>query len=172
MYNRKLWQDQVRDPARTYKATQNADGTTTLEPAGKLVQQGTNQSAENFNNMEDAIQDTQIALQIAFQHQLQFERDHEDRVSGLESENTVESGTVTLTNSMNYPFNNSAKTINLTKARKTTNYLVEARVTEFSGGLPGDISVSDKALNGFKLAYDGSAKSVTIKYIVKGGILS
>ena len=50
MYNRKLWQDNVRDPARTYKATQNADGTTTLEPAGKLVQQGTNQSAENFNN--------------------------------------------------------------------------------------------------------------------------
>lgn len=172
MFDRKIWQDNVRDPARTYKATQNADGTTTLTPAGKLVQQGTNQSAENFNRMEDAIQDAQIATQIIFQHQLQFERDHEDRVGGLESETTVESGTVTLTNSLKYPFNNSAKTIDLAKVRKTTNYLVEARVIEFSGGLPGDISVSDKALNGFKLAYDGSAKSVTIKYIVKGGILS
>lgn len=28
--------------------------------------------------------------------------------------------------------------------RKTTNYLVEARVTGFSGGLPGELSVSDK----------------------------
>ena len=73
---------------------------------------------------------------------------------------------------MKYPFNNSDKTINLTKTRKTTNYLVEARVTGFSGGLPGELSVSDKALNGFKLGFDGSATSVTVKYIVKGGILS
>ena len=171
MYNRKLWQDNVRDPARTYKATQNADGTTTLEPAGKLVQQGTNQSAENFNNMEDAIQDAQIALQVAFQHQLQFERDHEDRVSGLDEQGKSFTATFTvdqvLTDTL-LPLAGAATG----KARKTTNYLVEARVTEFSGGLPGDISVSDKALNGFKLAYDGSAKSVTIKYIVKGGILS
>ena len=58
------------------------------------------------------------------------------------------------------------------KPRKTTNYLVEARVTGFSGGLPGELSVSDKALNGFKLGFDGSATSVTVKYIVKGGILS
>ena len=163
MFDRMLWQDNVRDPARTYKATQNADGTVTMEPAGKLMQQGTNQSAENFNRMEEAIQDSQIAQQIIFQHQLQFEADHEERVSGLEAENIVETGTVTLTNTLKYPFNNSDK---------TTNYLVEARVTGFSGGLPGELSVSDKALNGFKLGFDGSATSVTVKYIVKGGILS
>ena len=52
MFDRMLWQDNVRDPARTYKATQNADGTVTMEPAGKLMQQGTNQSAENFNRTE------------------------------------------------------------------------------------------------------------------------
>ena len=39
MFDRMLWQDNVRDPARTYKATQNADGTVTMEPAGKLMQQ-------------------------------------------------------------------------------------------------------------------------------------
>ena len=172
MFDRMLWQDNVRDPARTYKATQNADGTVTMEPAGKLMQQGTNQSAENFNRMEEAIQDSQISLQIIFQQQLQFKADHEERVSGLEAENIVETGTVTLTNTLKYPFNNSDKTINLTKTRKTTNYLVEARVTGFSGGLPGELSVSDKALNGFKLGFDGSATSVTVKYIVKGGILS
>ena len=172
MFDRELWQDSVRDPARTYKFIQNSDGTVTVVPAGKLIQQGTNQSAENFNRMETAIQDTQIAQQIIFQHQLQFESDHEERVSGLETENVVESGTVTLTNSLKYPFNNSDKTINLAKTRKTINYLVEARVTGYSGGLPGEITVSDKALNGFKLGFDGSAKTVTVKYIVKGGILS
>ena len=31
MFDRMLWQDNVRDPARTYKATQNADGTVTME---------------------------------------------------------------------------------------------------------------------------------------------
>ena len=30
MFDRMLWQDNVRDPARTYKATQNADGTVTM----------------------------------------------------------------------------------------------------------------------------------------------
>lgn len=172
MFDRLLWQDNVRDPARTYKSTQNADGTVTMEPAGTLIQQGTNQSAVNFNRIEDAIQDSQIAQQILLQHQLQYESDQEDRVSGLETENEVETGTVTLTNSLKYPFNNSDKTISLATTRKTTNYLVEARVTAFSGGLPGELTVSDKALNGFKLGYDGSASSVTIKYIVKGGILS
>lgn len=172
MFDRELWQDSVRDPARTYKAVQNSDGTVTMTPAGRLIQQGTNQSAANFNRIETAIQDAQIAQQIIFQHQLQFESDHEERVSGLETENVVESGTVTLTNSLKYPFNNSDKTINLVQTRKTINYLVEARVTGYSGGLPGEITVSDKALNGFKLGFDGSAKTVTVKYIVKGGILS
>lgn len=172
MYSRRIWQDSVRSPERTYKMTNNADGTVKMEPAGEVLQAGTNQSANNFNAMEDGIQDTNIALGIIFQHILQMEPNHGNRISVLEADNTVEAGVVTLTNSQKYPFNNSVKTIALTKVRNTTNYLVECAVESYSGGIPGDVVVSGKAVNGFKLEFDGSAESVTIKYIVKGGILS
>lgn len=172
MYDRCIWQDSVRDPERTYKMTNNADGTVKVEPAGKVLQEGTNQSSENFNNMEDGILDVNIALGIIFQHLLQSEPNHDGRIVVLEDDSTVEAGTVTLTNSAKYPFNNSSKTIALAKVRNTTNYLVECVVESYSGGLPGDVVVSGKAVNGFKLEFNGSAESVTIKYIVKGGILS
>lgn len=172
MYDRRIWQDSVRDPERTYTLVQNADGTVTLKPAGKQLQVGTNQSSENFNGIEDGVQDVNIALGIIFQHLLQSEPDHEDRIGVLEDDCTVEAGTITLTNTSKYPFNSSAKTVALAKTRNSTNYLVECTVESYSGGLPGDIVVSGKAVNGFKLEFDGSAKSVTIKYIVKGGILS
>lgn len=172
MYDRRIWQDSVRDPARTYSVTQNSDGTQTLTPAGKVVQVGTNQSATNFNGMEDGIQDASIALGIIFQHMLQSEPDHEERISGLEDECEVETGTVTLTNTSMYPFNNSIKTVALKTARNSENYLVECSVSSYAGGLPGDIKVSEKKTNGFKVEFDGSAASVTVKYIIKGGVLS
>ena len=172
MYNRRIWQDSVRDPERTYNMTTNPDGTVSLTPAGEVIQQGTNQSAANFNAMENGIQDTNIALGIICQHMLQSEPQHNERITELEKDSTVEAGTVTLTNTSKYPFNNSIKTIALAKVRNTTNYLVECVVESCSGGLPGNITVSGKNVNGFKVDFDGSAESVTINYIVKGGILS
>ena len=38
-------------------------------------------------------------------------------------------------------------------------------------GLVGDIEVYDKALNGFKIRYTGSAKNVKLRYYVQGGML-
>jgi len=172
MYNRRIWQDSVRDPERTYNMTTNPDGTVSLTPAGEVIQQGTNQSAANFNAMENGIQDTNIALGIIFQHMLQSEPQHNERITELEKDNTVEAGTVTLKNTSKYPFNNSVQTVALATTRNTTNYLVECVIESYSGGLPGNITVSGKAVNGFKVDFDGSAESVTINYIVKGGILS
>lgn len=172
MYNRRIWQDSVREPERTYSMKTNADGTVSLTPAGKVIQQGTNQSAANFNAMENGIQDTNIALGIIFQHMLQIEPQNHERIFELEKDNTVEAGKVILKNTSKYPFNNSVQTIALATTRDTTNYLVECVVESYSGGLPGNITVSGKAVNGFKVDFDGSAESVTINYIVKGGILS
>ena len=172
MYDRRIWQDSVRDPERTYKQTQNADGTVTMVPAGKEIQKGTNQSQTNFNAMEDGIQDVNIAMAIIFQHYLLKEDEFGNRIGTLEEDSTVETGEITLTNSSKYPFNNSIKTISLAKVRDTTNYYVEVELKSYSGGLPGDIEVSAKALNGFKVEFNGSAKSVVLKYQVKGGILS
>lgn len=88
------------------------------------------------------------------------------KVEGLDGEKV----TVTLTNSQVYPFNNSVKTIQLKTPRNYKTYLITAEVTSVSGGAVGDIEFTDKLLNGFKVAYTGSAKSVTMDLYVRGGM--
>ena len=154
MYSQTYWKDHV------------------VDGQGTVIQQGTNMSADNFNNMENGIQDSHVAEQILLQHKLQKERELDKGVSEILSEIAAEYGTKVLANTDKYPFNNSASTVALTKVRDTINYTGEAIITAYSGGLPGNILVSDKAINGFKLSHDGSATSVTVRYIVKGGFLS
>ena len=50
------------------------------------------------------------------------------------------------------------------------NYDITIEVTSFSGGQLGEVEIYDKQLNGFKLKFTGSAKSVTVKYKVRGGM--
>jgi hypothetical protein len=77
-------------------------------------------------------------------------------------------GTVTLTNTKEYPFNNSTQTVALDKSLPNQDYAV---LTEIVGadGDAGDIVVSGKAVNGFKIAYMGSAKEAVVRYHVIGG---
>ncbi|HCS01937.1 MAG TPA: hypothetical protein DIV52_05900 [Ruminococcaceae bacterium] len=79
-----------------------------------------------------------------------------------------ESGTVTLTNDAIYPFNNSQKTVPLVVQRTNANYTVVPEIVSCKGNV-GEIVVSDILENGFKIAYTGSAASVTLKYKVIGG---
>lgn len=76
-------------------------------------------------------------------------------------------GVVSLTNSLTYPFNNSETTVVLENLCDTTDYRVEIEV--LSGENLGDIRVSQKQLNGFKLAYSGSCPVASLKYYVIGG---
>ena len=171
MYKQTEWKDHVVQYPDRRKITDNGDGTSTVEKApGEIIQQGTPQSATNFNNMEDGIQDSQVAEKIYLQHYLQKEREYDERVAGLEAECVNEVGTISLTNTQKYPFNNSQKSVALKKARKTLNYDVDVEITSASGCV-GDITITDKQLNGFKIAFEGSAGAVTIKYRVKGGLL-
>ncbi|MEI2987526.1 MAG: hypothetical protein V8T22_00450 [Oscillospiraceae bacterium] len=48
------WKDHILSDNR-YRINQNSDGTVSITPAGKVVQQGTPMSAENFNHMEEGI---------------------------------------------------------------------------------------------------------------------
>ncbi len=82
-----------------------------------------------------------------------------------------EIGSVSLTNSLKFPFNDSKKSVALSKTQKNVNYSVTAW-TESEAGNVGEIKVTDKQVNGFKVGYSGSAKSVTVKYIVIGGIIA
>ena len=81
-----------------------------------------------------------------------------------------EVGSATLTNAMEFPFNNSKQTVALATRQVDTNYAVIASI-ESSVGNAGEVVVSEKQTNGFKLAYTGSAKSAVVNYIVIGGII-
>jgi len=81
-----------------------------------------------------------------------------------------EIGSTVLTNTMKFPFNNSKKSVALTNVQKDINYAVMAWTDSEAGNI-GDIQVTDKQVNGFKVAYSGSASTATIKYIVIGGLI-
>lgn len=141
MYRRTFWLDKVEDV-----------------DTGEIIQEGTDQSAGHFNNAEHGISDVNLAAALILIS------------SSLTAEQVAtEEKTVTLTNSQSYPFNNSTQTIALATARNFTDYTVEAEVLEHSGSV-GEVRIFDRMLNGFKIAYDGSAKSATIKLRIKGGM--
>ena len=81
-----------------------------------------------------------------------------------------EEGTKTLTNTKKFPFNDSKASVSLAKTQKNTKYVIIAEVPTVAGNI-GDIVVSDKLTNGFKIAFTGGAKSVTVKYYVIGGFI-
>lgn len=81
-----------------------------------------------------------------------------------------EAGSVTLTNTQKFPFNNSRVTVALQKTQKDLNYVVVAEVTTVAGNI-GEVSVTDKQVNGFKIGFSGGAKSVTVKFYVIGGFV-
>ena len=146
MYNQTHWLDKVVDP-----------------DTQEVIQPGTPQSAGNFNNMENGIQD----VSVAFAQMMIANKELEHQ---LENEAAVEEHTITLTNTQAYPFNNSKTTVNLTKVRANKTYIVDVEITAHSGGEVGDIKITDKLLNGFKVEFVGSAKSVTVVLRIKGGL--
>ena len=118
MYQKTDWRDHVTDKPGLYIITDNKDGTWTITPAGKVMQQGTPQDQEHFNNIENGVWDIYAALGMMF--------------------NTVRQ--------QGWQLNEAVATID-------------------------NSWQSEKLVNGFKLAYNGSAKSATIKYIAIGGTL-
>jgi hypothetical protein len=93
-----------------------------------------------------------------------------EAINEIEQELIGEVGTVTLNNSETFPFNNSMVTVSLAKPRTTQNYIVIVDVPAAVGNV-GEIVITDKLVNGFKIGFTGSASSVTVKYKVIGGYL-
>ncbi len=81
-----------------------------------------------------------------------------------------EEGSVTLTNTLKFPFNDSRKSVALAKRQKDQKYVVIAEVSTIAGNI-GEVTVTDKAVNGFKIGYSGGAKSATVKFYVIGGFI-
>lgn len=199
MYQRKEWQDHVVEFPNRFKETSLGNGLVNEVPApGEIIQQGTPQSARNFNNMEEGILAANemadfLAVQI-LQTQRELKRMKEDGCidnmkAGIFAANEMgsflaiqllqnqrgletvrgESGTVRMTNTQTYPFNGSGSTVALKTPRDTTDYFVMAEVLEETGGSAGNVTVYNKLANGFKIQFDGSAKEVTVRYNVTGG---
>lgn len=86
-YNVRInWKDHVVERPRTYMESQNADGSKTFTAApGEVLQQGTAQSAENFNTMEEALQHLAIAYDLLLCDVNAELMDIADRLEALEA---------------------------------------------------------------------------------------
>jgi len=158
MYNPTPWKDHVTNPSNCFNITKNDDDTYQITRAGTVMQQGTPQDAAHFTNQEDGIWELFACYGLLLNYARQMGWD-------------VERGSINLTNTAKpYPFNNSQKTVALQMQRPSRDYIVITEASNVKGNL-GQIEVSDKLSNGFKIAYTGSATAATINYIVIGGYM-
>lgn len=243
MYASTKWLDHVTQYPNRRRIADNGDGTVNLtKDQGEIIQQGTPQSATNFNNIENGVSDASVAASVFAFYTLQTQRlveddpdDYDFRLAGrllafgnlqqqrangdaleavgvelervaetsslaerddslaagllafgnlqqqrlndarfdlIASEALGESHEITLNNTQKFPFNSTIDnpvTVALTTRRKNLFYSVEAEITAHTGPV-GEIRVTGKQLNGFKVSFDGCGKSVTVILRVKGGM--
>lgn len=159
MYDLTNWQDRVVEFEDRYKEIQNEDGTITHEAvAGEVLQEGTPQSATNFNNIEKGIFENRvIELLNAQMNSLASVEDLENAL------NKVEGGTVT----------SSSKTITVAfdKSKNNTNYEIVPIISSPVGLSNYYITISSKQANGFIAVVYGTYTSIKVDFLIKGGIL-
>ena len=160
MYDWTHWLDHVTNPSNVYQLVDLGGGLVQLTLAGTVMQQGTPQDQTRFNNLEGGVVDAHAALALLFNYARQQAWE-------------IEHGTVTLTNSEKAPFNNSKQTVALATVRESTDYLVMYEVASYTeeAGSVGDIVISNKLINGFKMEFTGSTSSATVNYVVIGGYM-
>ncbi len=165
IFNPVSWKDRIVQRPRTYTEAYNQDGSRTDTPApGEIQEPGTQISATNLNQMDFGNQDAKIGAAIIMNALRQIGW----RTDDLEKATVQEVGQKTLSNTQRFPFNNSKTTVALANTRENLNYIVVI-VSATGAGNIGEVEVSDRLTNGFKLAFTGSSKSVTVKYAVIGG---
>lgn len=163
MYTPINWKDEVVEFPRRYTEKANGDGTVEHTPSpGRTLQEGTAQSATNFNKMEAGIIG---ALELSNENSRMI-ASIQNRLAGIIGR-TLQ---VKLTNSQAYPFNSSGSTVQLSPPLNLKDYTIAPEVVSVTGGALGDVEFYDKMLNGFKVRFTGSAKNVTLNLYVRGGV--
>ncbi|MDD2647330.1 MAG: hypothetical protein PHI27_06475 [Eubacteriales bacterium] len=85
-HNRMKWKDHVVERPKTYTETTNGDGSKTFTAApGEIIQQGTPNSATNFNHLEEGIGDVDAAFNLLYVLAQAERRDFEARIAALET---------------------------------------------------------------------------------------
>ena len=165
MYDWSIWLDHVTSPSNVFRIEDQGGGLYKITLAGTVMQQGTPQDQTHFNNIECGIVDahTAVDLLLNFTRQLGWTKD--DILTWLGKVNTVYVGTKELTNAQEFPFHDAAQSVSIGATLDNTYYEVQTKVTAFTGNV-GEIEVSDKLTNGFKLSCTGSASSVTVAWVV------
>jgi len=166
MYPVTIWVDESDEFEDRFTESLNGDGSIThTKVRGTVFVEGTPQDAAHFNNQEAGIFDAHSATLLI----LNALRQAGWRIEALEKATDQETGEKTLTNTQAFPFNNSIVTVPLSVTRDNLNYVVVVISTTPTGGLAGDIEITERQVNGFKMAFTGSASSVKVKYAVIGG---
>lgn len=129
---------------------------------GTIKQQGTPQNATNFNTMDLAA----FEAMLMANENARMIRTMLTTLDGLDGEKI----SVKLANNQTYPFNSSKKSVQITPQRNNKDYTVDVEVVSVSGGAVGFFEITEKLVNGFKIAYTGSATEVNINCYVRGGI--
>lgn len=132
-----------------------------VDEVKELGIEGTPQDQFHFNHMEGGIHNGSEVGWVL----LEAVKSVQEGVKSVEGELIA----VTLTNTRDFYFNNSVKTVALSKKRDTLDYRVFVDVQGNPENL-GEVVVYDKQLNGFKIKFTGSAKTVTVKCYVQGGV--
>lgn len=170
MYTATYWLDETDEFEDRYTETANQDGTIThTKVRGTVMVHGTPQNADNFNNLEYGVFDASLAAsQIAIAcRQNKWDIDSLDALIKLRT--LTETGSKILTNTLEFPFNNSKSSVAIPTVRSYTDYEVVIISATAASGNVGEVIVSERQVNGFKLEYTGSASSVTVTYAVIGG---
>lgn len=85
-YARTNWKDHVVTRPKTYTKVDNSDGSMTFKDApGEVLQQGTPQSATNFNHAEEGIEAAAVALDMQSTIDQALLRNALDRIESLET---------------------------------------------------------------------------------------
>lgn len=134
MYNRTFWLDHV------------------IDGQGKVIQQGTNLSQDNFNKIELGVFEAGI------------EQDINAIMNNLNAREAAHAEPVLIAN-VSLVSGTNEVSIPVEKIRNTTTYFVQAMVTE---GTPGTIVVTKRQANGFTVSAAGTGKAT---FVVMGGIL-
>ena len=162
MYIPVFWEDRVVEFPRRYSAVSLGNGLFEWTPApGEILERGTQQSSTNFGNMdfgtlENALMSAYSAINIRLAQE--SVDDMRGQVISVDLENTLK-----------FPATNAEKTITLPQTVNKVDYDVFAEVVSADGPVER-VEVYGKALNAFKVCYSGSAKNVTVKLHVTGGL--
>lgn len=127
----------------------------------ETIQEGTPVDQQHLNNAEAGIEQANLYGELLASHV----RMNREAISNLTGE--VLNVTLTNTSGDDY-FNNSQKTVALATPRDTTDYAVTVEVQSDPTNV-GDVVITDKQVNGFKVKYTGSAKTASLRLFVAGG---